>query len=477
MRRYYIAVHISTCITAVVVFHLSEARLSSTLHRPYSRSSYHRDYIDHESSHFAYWQSSDAPITKLLKNNSMFRDALVKLQNHIQFIEERNIALLNTIPTISSGQSLQPCMYPDGWRFTSGVQQQYRNLRLGTPDLSCVSQLEGVHTDGNYKSPYSVDEIFEAVLTRARIIYELRHKMTAAVGLDWTDTDVLYRFPYNRTSQSCHIHPVSALRIGSKWYLDVRVTNFPVMKFLPRKTRRYLSEHIRVENGRLETLASLRTKTSFSSKDSFDNTTTFISNNPFEVTPSHYGLMHAQDNPALRSALGLSDTFIQQVEDAMTPSNVAILFLPLGLTLLPAAAITPVSTFGAAVYTIMSDVLAAVPLAIKGVELILIGSRCYRTVVVRLTGAINGSRSETSASELFVAECKAKDHVRPTGIKFLSIAICAMLFGITLELIACRIRKRRDQKRRAWNKIAAVLMAESYDIVPGPAKSPLHGPF
>lgn len=72
-----------------------------------------------------------------------------------------------------------------------------------------------------------------------------------------------------------------------------------------------------------------------------------------------------EDSPALLLALGKSDVAAGQAEDALTPSNIGILALPMALNIIPVAMITDVSFVGRFVYTIMTDILTCAPFIIK----------------------------------------------------------------------------------------------------------------
>lgn len=73
-----------------------------------------------------------------------------------------------------------------------------------------------------------------------------------------------------------------------------------------------------------------------------------------------------EDSPALLLALGKSDVAAGQAEDALTPSNIGILALPMALNIIPFAIFADVSSVGLFVYTIMTDILTCVPFIIKG---------------------------------------------------------------------------------------------------------------
>lgn len=444
--------------------------------------------------HSAYWASSETPFINVLSSDPQFQSSLKKIQDHIAFIERQTISSLSSpqIPTNSDTSSrkhkpptLQPCLFTDGWRFPHGVIKRFLNLNLGEPEITCITQFEGIHTgmtsdDANNEipspvPPHSVAELYDAVVTRASTLYALRFNITSAAGVDWPLADVLYRFPYNQTLRKCLVHPVSALRVnsntsdtgGKQWYTDMRVSEQPMLHYLPKLQRRFLSEHVHVVSN-TDGNTEMKPLTLHNIKDiegekTQNSATTVIIDRPEVVTPSNYDVMRVEENPAIKASLSMSDISVQQVQDALAPSSIAILFLPLALTIVPIAAVAPVSTTSMFLYTLVSDVLAVVPLAIKGVELIIIGFQRHRSIVVRITSTIDGTFAEKAGAELFAAECRAREYVKPAGIRFLAIALGFMVVGIWLEFLALGIRRRRLASRKALDDKYGSLLGEKQE--------------
>lgn len=99
-------------------------------------------------------------------------------------------------------------------------------------------------------------------------------------------------------------------------------------------------------------------------------------------------------------------------------------------------------------YTLFSDILTVIPLAIKGAELVYIGGLRHRTIAVRMTSAMNGTLSNSAGASLWAAECRATKRVRPLGFAFLTIALVFLTLGVWLEFWARQYVKMRERKRR-----------------------------
>lgn len=96
------------------------------------------------------------------------------------------------------------------------------------------------------------------------------------------------------------------------------------------------------------------------------------------VTGSAFGTVFATINLALQRALQRGEHQTQQTNDAKKPSNIANFVFPLVMNVVTVSVIAEVSTIGILPYTLLTGVLTAVPVAIKGVELLLIGNRSNR---------------------------------------------------------------------------------------------------
>lgn len=345
-----------------------------------------------------------------------------------------------------------PCVYPDDWTFSAGARILLRDLNLDA-DFSVQYQTEVTSTS-------SVSAIYDAAVTRAQSVYDHRVNISNSAGLNWPNADVFYNFPFNRSYlQTCVVHPVSAVRVRDHWYIDNRITDHSILQYLPRVERRYLSELIRPEENEISLIPlTLNLAANESTSETIEGTKTFTIDRPSDVTPSHISVMTVEQNPALQESLSMSDLSIQRVGDALAPSSLAILFMPLVSTLIPLAALAQATSTAVVAYTIVSCVLSVVPLAIKGIELIYIAQQPHTAVTVRFVSSIDGSIIPHAVAEVFAARCSTVSSVKPTGIAFLVAALLCMILGVWFEIFALRVRNKRAKRRRLVDELSASLI-------------------
>lgn len=156
-----------------------------------------------------------------------------------------------------------------------------------------------------------------------------------------------------------------------------------------------------------------------------------------------YGYTFHRNNPALQQALDDSNLVLQQAEDAMAASNIAIIMLPLFLNILPISFVSDIRTRKMLIYVISADFLNAAPLCFKGVELIYIGKRRAQSVVTRISSAIGGEVSETAAAEIWAADCTTDNRVHATGVAFVVLAVVVALLGAVGEVVGWIYAYRR----------------------------------
>ncbi len=144
-----------------------------------------------------------------------------------------------------------------------------------------------------------------------------------------------------------------------------------------------------------------------------------------------------KDTPASVSTSKFFEEDEDKAKDSLTPSNIALLALPLVLSLVPVALIADVDSTGIFVYTVFTDVLTAVPFIIKGFELMSISSRGTE---VEQTWVQGGTGDTILFLEMTWTKCTIQ--ARAVGIVFVSIGFSFLVFGIVAEIVALRFRRK-----------------------------------
>lgn len=361
---------------------------------------------------------------------------------HIRNVEEAVYATLveERADTIFDDEKLQTCTYTEN-PFKNSINTYFGGRGWPNPDSGCLSEIVGTDL---LNVSYTNDDIFQTLYMHGQSIHDNIEMLTNSVIDSFSRPAYSYNYKLSTSSQKCTLHRAAALRFGDTWHLQQYITSAPLHEQLPDLGRENIAEFPTVINGKYANpfeMCLLENNT-----DIWLNATTSLNIGRGASRPSSFGRILLEDNPAILASLDRSDLYIQQAEDALAPSNIAILVLPIFLNLVPIALLTEVSTFIMLMYTVLSDVLTVVPLAIKGFELIAIASRPHTTSVVRISSAVTLPRSEAAAAELWSAECRAFDNIRPAGIIFVTLAFVFMVFGIVSEFVAKSYVRRRREK-------------------------------
>lgn len=331
----------------------------------------------------------------------------------------------------------------------------------GEIDDGCMTNVVGTDeeifpdlNDSDYQIP-SLKEAYEKVTQHSRYINYLASQAAQKAFQDkdtnygWDEEEEeeeAFRgtgYAYHTTNQECLLDYAGFVKRNAVWYVAERITNRKRRFVAQSMQRLYLYEYIHPNKSSL----SMILKDNSTGNYRRDATTAIYLSGGFE-RPSAFGDLVAAENLAIERAIIRGEHSAEQADDATTTSNIAILALPLLMNLVPVALIADVNTIGILLYTLLTDVLTAVPLAIKGVEVLQIGLRLTYATHSRITGATLGVENKTELDddkvlEVWVAECQAETKLRTTGVILLVIALTAMVGGIIAEFIAKRWTLRK----------------------------------
>lgn len=320
-------------------------------------------------------------------------------------------------------------------------------------DMSCVTDVTADVTadrPNHEQPPLPLDQLYKAIWDRGQAI--VRNIDTIARGVtnnytnpltpDFTKPDYGFNFVYNTRQAICHLHPAPLVRLSSHWTLGMHLENRPKEEQLPNFKRQSILEFSRVTNNTIANSLTmhLRQRTEEGQTPVIrHDATTLIQFRRGDANPSSWFPTPIAENPAIVQSLDKAAHFFMQADDAITPSNLAILLLPLTLNLIPNAVIVDVPdlNFGLFVYIILTDLLTVIPLTIKGTELLRIQAFRFRSVVVRISSPLNVATLEQSAvGEIWAAECRARENVFRMGLILVILSAVFALLGVALEFIA-----------------------------------------
>lgn len=389
----------------------------------------------------------------LLRRDPHFLAGQRKVQSYFESVETYTRRSLKQTVDNSSMTSLPPCNSDGFISFFKRAYEVYNEIRrLPILDTSCLSEYVITSDVESNLMGLSLSQLTEAVRERSKSVFENRHRIADVVLGNWTKPDAPYDYEYSKTSLVCIVNNVAGIRVGPKWYLRTVVTNRPAMENVPLFSRKILYEFIRTGSKPNDLDKSLRLSTyvrppnGVGSHRLENDTTTLLEARQGSHLPTSYGRMYFELMPAVPAAVELAEHGQQQVSDALAPSSISILILPMMLNLVPlgalshAALLSSTSTF---IYTLLTDVSTVIPLIIKGVELIVIGRQRHTAAAVRMSSAIDGSLASSSVAELWTAECGVHVYALRTGVAFVVLGVVSMVIGVSLEFfMLARIKKQ-----------------------------------
>ena len=343
----------------------------------------------------------------------------------------------------------------DGWN--DDLIRYFGNRNWSSPklNLNCVSDVygagakDGVPILGSDQEGLTKKEAYDIVVEHSKTVNELAPLAVKNAGLEndphWKKAkhvfpERAFEYKYDDDTQQCTYDYAAFVKRNNQWYVAERITNAVSNLTRQNGERRYLFEYIAASGDTLEVTALK------DGNQSTGSTIQLISSG--FVTASGFGRISPNNNPAVQSAISEGEHSTQQAADATTPSNIAILALPLMMNVVPVALIAETNNLGMLLYTLLTDVLTAVPLAIKGIEVLIVGKKDRYSIVTRFTGGnLDEDVPNDKGGEMWVAKCSSSKKFRARGIAFLTIAITFMIVGVILEIVARKYKKRKSKQK------------------------------
>lgn len=321
------------------------------------------------------------------------------------------------------------------------------NFQIGVIDTACYSQIN-LGDAISEKEIISNDIVSKArsIFTEGRLVFSRAFKQLGMVpDGNWSSDGVSFDMPsrsHLRASQKCLIDSIFAHRKQGIWYLQAVVTNDELYKSKAEHTRHFMQEFVPrngttslqmvlpdIDTGILQKATTMVSKwggTGFAIREeSFDDS----------ISP-------------LSRAYVRNLVAVDLASDSITPSNIAILALPMTMNLIPIAFVADMHTFGMLLYVMVTDVFSTIPFLIKGVELI----RSSRPRNELLYSFFSGN-SSLGTMQSWIVECTGEEQFRVVGILFVTIAISTSFIGIAFELWAKRYMTRKKSQYNDSTKV------------------------
>ncbi|PXF43125.1 hypothetical protein BWQ96_07159 [Gracilariopsis chorda] len=370
--------------------------------------------------------SDKAPFATHMQHEPHYRTALNLLTDFFTRVE-RDVTDSRRQSKSSNSVRTRPCNTdPQRWRRATEFASRHRGWPVNSPHSSevCVTDYYGPPLGYTLSLPHMRHLLSQGFEALERNAYRI---MLDAVG-NWTHATSGRLTTFEWTSQACELTNYGAVRLHGKWWPSVGITNKPPYQHLPDGQRIVIAEAHRLENATVvPALMTLPINPGTGTVHNVtDRATTIITIWGGASDPSSAYLPGtAERNVALLAARQKGEHFAQQMEDVLLPSNIAILAFPLALNLVPVALITDCDQWSAVLYILFSDVLTALPMLIKGIELVTIGKARFVQVVTRMGDTLDQA---TISAEMTVAVCRMRQDAGTIGVVFICIACAAMVF-------------------------------------------------
>lgn len=392
--------------------------------------------------------------------------------------------------------------------YTSRWTQQFRRLtpvfQIGSVAESCNSRVDARVAVREKELPASVVRNARRVIVRARdVLYDATlqalqsnytgERLTLPDDGNWTSgTFKLDPTARINDGQRCLVDSASAYYRDNAWYIRSAVTNHPLQQHLADFRRHLLIEYVPVppsivaNNSGTADGSALRANNTDSSMKTIHIR---LSDGRLEMATAlllmwqgrgYTGTMPDDDDfsdpiAPVTQAFKENLVHIDQASDSITLSNIAILALPMVMTLIPLAFIADVTALGMLLYVMFTDVLSTIPFLVKGIELILWSSPSNEIVV-----SFHAGDDSLRLVEVWAVQCRGQVLFRNAGVVFVIVSIAALIMGIALEVWAkvrmSALQKKADLLHSESRKLG---VHDQYDSgaksVPGPFGSALRG--
>lgn len=390
------------------------------------------------------------PITKVLQREGAAKNVLA-VTNFFKFVDkniQEDVAKQSSGNAKSGQVETRTCNMPDeNWQKAAALYLYLRGNDKA--DETCGTQREFTAKSDKADVRRAIGLFRPALMQWTETLNNSAAAIKKESKIGWNNpVSGVGRFVYpERDAQNCTVHHTLGVRVKDLWYVLARITAKAEGANADKGKNTFLTAHVRAES---ETKMGAPLPMLGSTND---NGTDFVATtNLLEIwsRPAPDAIGQSADvtqKLAFKSALGKGENENQQGNDAVTVSNVAILFLPLVMNLVPVAAIADVNTLGMLMYTALTDVLTTVPLCIKGIELMTISERNFRSVSAQVTG--KSGLNETAVIELWAVSCRLQrsGYFRRIGFMFVVVSITLMLFGVVCEFVARWVVKRRKHEQ------------------------------
>ncbi len=417
----------------------------------------------------AFWASSKQPFANALPNE--YKDEIKFFQSTYAQVPElvlkrrrdQNIRE----KCYDCYEKLEDSTFDPSWY---DVQRNWRNaaivfegrIGLQAPKSQCFTQIQ-FNTSKSRSIMQRMRRLNEAFLVSGKNVAESAQKKRSLISFFerqiacWKD--VVSTMSANSTTNAlqCSVMRSAGYRrsANGKFNVGIILTNAPINEPLPEKQRHYFTETWTYdkENNTVRAVpipSYIRGDVNGLRND----TTTALFTWGGTVQMSYFINMQPQHDPATRRINEATRHLQDSIHDGVTASNIAILLFPALLAMIPISSFEFPSLEGklnrVVFYSAVTDVVATLPLLIKGVELLVLATRRH-TICTAWAMGVEGDG--VAVIEMWCADCVHHSFFQKYGAVFIVTAFVLMVLGIVLEILTFQWvrRKRWHRKRIASN--------------------------
>ncbi len=369
--------------------------------------------------------SNEGPMAAVVNRNATARNATLEL---VRYFDTVGAAMKEEVANANYARTaLRSICNASNHVASTAITFRMRTLQLGRWQSDCITELRLQNVENLWQNIATMQDTLEG--SGRRLVEQ------TGVGARWTGGPFThYAFNYSSALQTCEIRHVAAFRARGVWAVLGSLTSHPTNRRRIDRGRHYLEEYLTNKNG---SVGNLQLAVNNSDLVRVNATTTQSTWGGVPAASIFLEVIKLENNPAIEAAMRTGSRFLEQAEDSKTAANIAIMILSCSLALVPIALFADVGTITALVYTIVTDIVSCLPLAIKGIELIQLSA----TTIAESSTLVYGLDSELDlgVAEVWVAKCTTRMMLRRLGIGFLAVALATMVVGLVLE-IYCRAR-------------------------------------
>lgn len=324
------------------------------------------------------------------------------------------------------------------WVYTARLNARF--FQIGDLSRSCYSQLHGREAvKENLLTNAQVKDSMKDIGSGVQALYEAsKNAVDGSTYMDskqWRRTFPLRNWRNQDLPEQCQLETFSAYRIRNDVYIRAAVTNHDVDEYVQDGDRQFVMEWVKQDYS-----TSLRMVQPKLREKCLVNGSTILWKRGARAWLSWHGEMKEDSNPAIQEVLRSNQIEIELAEDAVAPSNIALLALPLVMSFIPVAFLAELNTCGVLWYIVFTDIISAVPLLIKGIELV--GTTNSRQELV----AYYAGDKNLADVQVWVAKCSGTNRFRNIGMSFIVIASASIIVGMVLEVCGMIYMRSKSQE-------------------------------